>query len=76
MQTVDRVACVALAGVCAEYLLFGRSEGGLGDIRQLDAILRGVGFSQKKADSEVCILNGSWFVLMFVRFNHFGSDAI
>lgn len=33
-------ACVALAGVATEYLRFGQAEGGLGDVRQLDALLQ------------------------------------
>jgi hypothetical protein len=33
---------------------FGKAEGGVGDVAQLDALLRGLQFSQKKADGEVC----------------------
>lgn len=40
---MDRYTCVALAGVSAEYLKFGRAEGGLGDVQQLDALLRAIG---------------------------------
>jgi hypothetical protein len=40
---LDRYTCVALAGVSAEYLKFGRAEGGLGDVQQLDALLRAIG---------------------------------
>ena len=32
---------------------FGKAEGGVGDVAQLDALLRGLQFSQKKADGEV-----------------------
>ncbi|CAI5998462.1 unnamed protein product [Closterium sp. NIES-64] len=31
---LDAVSCVALAGVCAEYLQFGVAEGGISDIQQ------------------------------------------
>ena len=31
-----RYSCVALAGVVTEYLQFGRAEGGVSDILQLD----------------------------------------
>ena len=41
--SLDRYTCVALAGVSAEYLKFGRAEGGLGDVQQLDALLRAIG---------------------------------
>ncbi|KAF3673063.1 putative NB-ARC domain-containing disease resistance protein [Capsicum annuum] len=40
-------------GVATEYLLFGYAEGGLSDINQLDALLKSLGFTQKKADSQV-----------------------
>ncbi|XP_014632959.1 uncharacterized protein LOC114420538 [Glycine soja] len=43
----------ALAGVSTEYLIYGFSEGGLDDIRKLDLLLKGLGFTQKKADSHV-----------------------
>ena len=36
-----------------EYLAFGRAEGGLADIQQLDALLQALGFTQKRADSQV-----------------------
>eukprot|EP00898_Chlorokybus_atmophyticus_P004346 jgi/Chlat1/4912/Chrsp31S04784 len=51
--TLDQVSCVALAGVASEYINFERSEGGLGDIQQLDQLMRALQFSQKKADSQV-----------------------
>ncbi|KAL0052535.1 hypothetical protein WJX82_003532 [Trebouxia sp. C0006] len=51
--SLDRYTCVALAGVSAEYLKFGRAEGGLGDVQQLDALLRAIGFTQKKTDGQI-----------------------
>ncbi|XP_015065675.1 uncharacterized protein LOC107010929 isoform X1 [Solanum pennellii] len=50
---LNRFSCIALAGVATEYLLFGYAEGGLSDINQLDALLKSLGFTQKKADSQV-----------------------
>lgn len=41
--SLDKYTCVALAGVSAEFLKFGRAEGGLGDVQQLDALLRAIG---------------------------------
>ena len=41
--SLDRYTCIALAGVSAEYLKYGRAEGGLGDVQQLDALLRAIG---------------------------------
>ncbi|KAG2430326.1 hypothetical protein HYH02_013803 [Chlamydomonas schloesseri] len=52
-SSLDRYTCVALAGVVTEYLQYGVAEGGLGDVRQLDAMFRALGFTQKKADAEV-----------------------
>ncbi|KAL6146670.1 hypothetical protein ACLB2K_057348 [Fragaria x ananassa] len=51
--TLNRFACIALAGVVAEYLLYGYAEGGLADINQLDSLLKSLGFTQKKTDSQV-----------------------
>ncbi|KAM7472742.1 hypothetical protein LguiA_010925 [Lonicera macranthoides] len=50
---LNRFSCIALAGVATEYLLYGYSEGGLTDINQLDRLLKGLGFTQKKANSQV-----------------------
>lgn len=50
---LNRFSCIALAGVATEYLLFGCAEGGLADISKLDGLLKGLGFTQKKADSQV-----------------------
>ncbi|KAK9137036.1 hypothetical protein Sjap_007630 [Stephania japonica] len=52
-KMLDRFSCIALAGVATEYLLFGCSEGGLADIYKLDSLLKSLGFTQKKADSQV-----------------------
>eukprot|EP00252_Welwitschia_mirabilis_P003028 TRINITY_DN1307_c0_g1_i5.p1 TRINITY_DN1307_c0_g1~~TRINITY_DN1307_c0_g1_i5.p1 ORF type:complete len:131 (-),score=31.78 TRINITY_DN1307_c0_g1_i5:618-1010(-) len=51
--TLNKYSCIALAGVATEYLLFGFAEGGLADIRQLDNLLKGLSFTQKKAQSLV-----------------------
>lgn len=37
--TLDKYACVALAGVVTEYLRFGQAEGGVGDVAQLDRLM-------------------------------------
>ncbi|XP_057439427.1 uncharacterized protein LOC130731220 isoform X1 [Lotus japonicus] len=52
-KTLNKFSCIALAGVCTEYLIYGFSEGGLDDIRKLDSLLSGLGFTQKKVDSQV-----------------------
>eukprot|EP00850_Spirogloea_muscicola_P016264 SM000131S26694 [mRNA] locus=s131:68259:74535:- [translate_table: standard] len=56
---LDKFACVALAGVATEYLVYNTAEGGLADVMQLDSIMKGLGFTQKKADAQVrwAILN-------------------
>ncbi|PKA59345.1 hypothetical protein AXF42_Ash001439 [Apostasia shenzhenica] len=50
---LNQFSCIALAGVATEYLLFGYSEGGLTDIKELDVLLKSLGFTQKKTDSVV-----------------------
>ncbi|KAK3014117.1 hypothetical protein RJ639_007909 [Escallonia herrerae] len=50
---LNRFSCIALAGVATEYILYGYAEGGLADINQLDNLLKSLGFTQKKADSQV-----------------------
>lgn len=56
-SSLECFTCVALAGICAEYVEYGSSEGGAGDIQQLDVMLKSLQFSQKKADSEVrCVM--------------------
>uniref|UniRef100_A0A0E0C260 Stress regulated protein n=1 Tax=Oryza meridionalis TaxID=40149 RepID=A0A0E0C260_9ORYZ len=52
-EMLNKFSCIALAGVATEYLLYGYAEGGLADIGQLDGLLKGLGFTQKKADSQV-----------------------
>ncbi|GHP10392.1 hypothetical protein PPROV_000912300 [Pycnococcus provasolii] len=51
--TLDTVSNVALAGIAAEYVVFGQAEGGVDDIAQLDGLFRSLGFTQKRADSQV-----------------------
>ncbi|XP_033136595.1 uncharacterized protein LOC103837330 isoform X1 [Brassica rapa] len=52
-QMLNRFSCIALAGVANEYLLYGYAEGGLDDISKLDGLVKSLGFTQKKADSQV-----------------------
>eukprot|EP00889_Picochlorum_renovo_P008313 jgi/Picre1/35343/NNA_002805.t1 len=60
-SSLDVYACVALAGVATEWLRYGRAEGGLSDIMQLDNLMRALGFTQAKADDQV-----RWAVLNVV----------
>jgi len=52
-STLGRYTCVALAGVATEYLQYDVAEGGMGDVQQLDGMLRALNFSQAKADGEI-----------------------
>lgn len=52
-NSLDAFTCLGLAGVCAETVVYGRSEGGLADIAQLDSLLRRINFNQAKADDQV-----------------------
>lgn len=71
-QTLNKFSCVALAGVATEYLRYEVAEGGLADILQLDAILKGLTFTQKKADSQV-----RWAVLntVLILRRHYSLQA-
>ncbi|KAK8329134.1 hypothetical protein V6Z12_A11G298600 [Gossypium hirsutum] len=53
LEEVNAGKVSATVCVATEYLLFGYAEGGLADINKLDGLLKGLGFSQKKADSQV-----------------------
>ncbi|XP_039810054.1 uncharacterized protein LOC120673336 isoform X4 [Panicum virgatum] len=53
IQMLNKFSCIALAGVATEYLLYGVAEGGLADINKLDGLIKSLGFTQKKADSQV-----------------------
>uniref|UniRef100_A0A803MAS3 Uncharacterized protein n=1 Tax=Chenopodium quinoa TaxID=63459 RepID=A0A803MAS3_CHEQI len=46
-------SCITLTGLATEYLLYGYVEGGLADINKLDGMLKSLGFTQKKADSQL-----------------------
>eukprot|EP00951_Prasinocladus_malaysianus_P016636 scaffold129889_cov19-Prasinocladus_malaysianus.AAC.1 len=48
-STLGRYTCVALAGVSTEYLQYGVAEGGIGDVMQLDSLLKALNFSQTAA---------------------------
>jgi len=50
---LDKFCCIALAGVAQEFIDHGNAEGGMNDIRQLDFLLSGLGFTQKKADDQI-----------------------
>ncbi|KAJ1283707.1 hypothetical protein BS78_03G147300 [Paspalum vaginatum] len=50
---LNKFSCIALAGVATEYLLYSIAEGGIADMNKLDGLLKGLGFTQKKADSQV-----------------------
>ena len=52
-STLDKFCCIALAGVAQEFIDHGSAEGGRNDILQLDNLLQGLGFTQKKADDQI-----------------------
>ncbi|KAJ0016911.1 hypothetical protein Pint_10913 [Pistacia integerrima] len=63
--TLNRFSCIALVGMATEYLLYGYVKSGLADINKLDSLLKGLGFTQKKADSQV-----RWVILNTVLLLH------
>ena len=66
--SLDKFTCVALAGVTAEYLKYGRAEGGLGDVQQLDALLRAIGVKilQHILPGCVAVLASKFWMTTFV----------
>jgi hypothetical protein len=73
-SSLDAFACVALAGVAAEYEAFGAAEGGINDVRQLDALLNALAFTQKRADS--CIRSALLTVVYLLRRHTQAHDAL
>ncbi|RVW53364.1 hypothetical protein CK203_103136 [Vitis vinifera] len=57
-KTLNRFSCVIVAGLIAEYLVFGCSEGLHSDVEQLDEVLKWLGFSEGEAYSQM-----KWAVL-------------
>ena len=76
--SLGRFACVAMAGICMEYILFGFAEGGMSDVQQLDGLLRALAFSQKKSDSEVrwAVLNTTALLRRHVGVTEKLADAM
>lgn len=73
-SSLDVYSCVALAGVVSEWLRFGKAEGGLADVQQLDGLMTALQFTQAKADAQV-----RWAVLnvVFLLRKHSGvQDAL
>lgn len=54
-RTIDQLTVISVAGVCAEILAFGNSEGGIADFNQLKQIFRGaaVEISEREADNRI-----------------------
>ncbi|XP_042939465.1 uncharacterized protein LOC122274495 [Carya illinoinensis] len=50
---LKRFSCIALAGMAAEYLVYGIAEGGPANIDKLDMLPKSLAFTQKKVDSQV-----------------------
>ena len=69
-SSLDIYSCVALAGVATEWLKFGKAEGGLSDIMQLDSLMKALRFTQAKADDQV-----RWSVLNVVTLLRRHSDV-
>lgn len=57
-KSLDKVICIALGGITAEYALYGQAEGGAADIQQLELLFQSLNFDQSKSDS-----NLRWAVL-------------
>jgi len=57
-KSVDKIICIALGGISAEYVLCGQAEGGAADIQQLELLFQSLKFDQSKTDA-----NLRWAVL-------------
>jgi len=51
-DTVDRLAIVSVAGVCAEILAFGNAEGGVADLQQLRRVYGAAAGGRPRDDDE------------------------
>ncbi|KAF9605283.1 hypothetical protein IFM89_015899 [Coptis chinensis] len=52
-KNLNRFSCVALAGLAAECIVFGYSEGSFCDVEKLDELLKWLGYTDKEAKSLV-----------------------
>ncbi|OVA11417.1 hypothetical protein BVC80_9003g38 [Macleaya cordata] len=69
-KNLNRYSCVAVAGLTAEYLSFGYSEGSFNDVEQLDALFKSLGFTESEVDSQI-----KWAVLNTVLILNRHYDA-
>mmetsp|Transcript_9381 Transcript_9381/g.24268 ORF Transcript_9381/g.24268 Transcript_9381/m.24268 type:complete len:392 (+) Transcript_9381:42-1217(+) len=60
-KSLDRVVCVAVAGVAIEFLLFGQANGGITDIQQMEALFQSLRFDQRRTNAQL-----RWSVLNVV----------
>ncbi|KAF5180744.1 translation initiation factor 3 subunit I [Thalictrum thalictroides] len=60
-RNLNTFSCVALAGLAAECLVFGYSEGSFCDVEKLDELLKWLGYTEGEANSQVrwAVLNNT-----------------
>ncbi|KAL5701510.1 hypothetical protein ACHQM5_026837 [Ranunculus cassubicifolius] len=60
-KDLNRFSCVALAGLAAECLVFGYSEGSFCDVEKLDELLQWLGYNENEAKSQIrwAVLNNA-----------------
>lgn len=78
--SVDKVTCVALAGVVGEYVKYGYAEGGLNDITQIDQLMRALQVSNGTSSQLLSQYNFEWhssFHIVFITLLiHLNTDAL
>lgn len=75
-RTVDNLAAVSVAGVCAEILAFGNAEGGVADFSQLRQIFANAEPDLNERDMENRIRYSIGFVMTQLRLHLGALDAL
>ena len=75
-STVDKLAVVSVAGVCAEILAFGNAEGGVADFSQLRQIFRSADPELTERDMENRIRFSVGFAMTQLRLHLGVLDAL
>ena len=75
-STVDKLAVVSVAGVCAEILAFGNAEGGVADFSQLRQIFRSADPELTERDMENRIRFSVGFAMTQLRLHLGALDAL
>jgi hypothetical protein len=74
--TLDQLAVISVAGVCAEILAFGNAEGGVADLQQLRGIIQSAESEMSERDEQNLLRFSLGFTMSQLR-RHLGAlDAL